>query len=201
MIYEIVTNPIVLMVLCGFATFGLMFGAKHLYLGQTKKIKDEKIRRVVNLVLGMASSVEIALMVMWGACDLLEIDYLWNFAIASGFVATLMYLAFEKVLGAEADAAGKVILDFISHSEMFEGTLSKEGAYSFIKQMATSIAKVDDAKKQKERDAVDGVAAKLDEFLFDGKITEEEKRQAKKIVEESGIDVSAFYDKYSALLK
>jgi hypothetical protein len=105
------------------------------------------------------------------------------------------------VLGAEADAAGKVILDFISHSEMFDGKLSKEGAYSFIKQMATSIAKVDDAKKQKERNAVDGVAAKLDEFLFDGKITEEEKRQAKKIVEESGIDVSAFYDKYSALLK
>jgi hypothetical protein len=201
MIYEIVTNPIVLMVLCGFATFGLMFGAKHLYLGRTKKIKDEKIRRVVNLVLGTASSVEIALAVMWGACDLLEIDYLWNFAIASGFVATLMYLAFEKVLGAEADAAGKVILDFISHSEMFDGKLSKEGAYSFIKQMATSIAKVDDAKKQKERNAVDGVAAKLDEFLFDGKITEEEKRQAKKIVEESGIDVSAFYDKYSALLK
>lgn len=201
MIYEIVTNPIVLMVLCGFATFGLMFGAKHLYLGRTKTIKDEKIRRVVNLALGTASSVEIALAVMWGACDLLEIDYLWNFAIASGFVATLMYLAFEKVLGAEADAAGKVILDFISHSEMFDGNLSKEGAYSFIKQMATSIAKVDDAKKQKERNAVDGVAAKLDEFLFDGKITEEEKRQAKKIVEESGIDVSAFYDKYSALLK
>ena len=201
MIYEIVTNPIVLMVLCGFATFGLMFGAKHLYLGQTKIIKDEKIRRVVNLVLGTAFSVGIALAVMWGACDLLEIDYLWNFAIASGFVATLMYLAFEKVLGAEADAVGKVILDFISHSEMFDGKLSKEGAYSFIKQMATSIAKVDDAKKQKERNAVDGVAAKLDEFLFDGKITEEEKRQAKKIVEESGIDVSAFYDKYSALLK
>ena len=39
MIYTIVTNPIVLMVLCAFATFGLMFAVKHLYLPQTKKIK------------------------------------------------------------------------------------------------------------------------------------------------------------------
>ena len=201
MIYAVVTNPIVLMVLCGLITFGLMFLAKHLYLGQTKKIKDEKIRRAVNLFLGVTSSVEIALGVMWGACDLLKIDYLWNFAIASGFIATLIYLAFEKILGAEADAAGKVIIDFISHSDMFDGKLSKDGAYSFIKQIASSIAKVEQAKKQKEQNAVDGVAAKLDEFLSDGNITEEEKKQAKKLVEDAGLDVSAFYDKYSALLR
>lgn len=201
MIYTIITNPIVLMVLCAVATFGLMFAAKHLYLPQTKKIKNEKTRRVANLACGVTSSIEIALGVMWVACDVLKIAYLWNFAIASGFAATLIYLALEKVLGAEADAAGKVILDFISHSDMFEGTLSKDGAYSFIKQISTSIAKVESAKKQKEQNAVDGVAARLDEFLSDGKITDEEKRQAKKLVEESGVDVSAFYDKYRALLQ
>ena len=179
MIYTIVTNPIVLMVLCAFATFGLMFAVKHLYLPQTKKIKNEQVRRAVNLAVGTSTSVEVALIVMWAACDMLKIDYLWNFAIAAGFIATLLYLALEKVLGAEADAAGKVILDFISHSDMFEGKLSKEGAYSFIKQVATSIAKVETAKKQKEQNAVDDVAARLDHFLSDGIITEEEKRQAK----------------------
>ena len=201
MIYTIITNSIVLMVLCALATFGLMFAAKHIYLPQTKKIENEKTRRVVNLACGVTSSIEIALGVMWVACDVLKIAYLWNFAIASGFIATLIYLALEKVLGAEADAAGKVILDFISHSDMFEGTLSKEGAYSFIKKISTSIAKVESAKKQKEQNAVDGVAARLDEFLSDGKITDEEKQQAKKLVEESGVDVSAFYDKYRSLLQ
>lgn len=201
MIYTIVTNPIVLMVLCAFATFGLMFAVKHLYLPQTKKIKNEQVRRAVNLAVGTSTSIEVALIVMWAACDMLKIAYLWNFAIASGFIATLLYLALEKVLGAEADAAGKVILDFISHSDMFEGKLSKEGAYSFIKQVATSIAKVETAKKQKEQNAVNDVAARLDHFLSDGVITEEEKAEAKRIVEEAGVDVSAFYDKYSALLK
>lgn len=201
MIYALVTNPIVLMVLCGFATFGIMFGAKYLYIGKTKKIKDEKVRRAVNLILGVISSVEISLTVMWFACDVLKISYLWHFAIASGFIATLLYLALEKVLGSEADAAGKVIIDFLSHSTLFEGKLSKDGAYSFIKQIATSIAKVENAKKQKEQNAVDGIAAKLDEFLSDGNITEDEKQKAKQLVEESGIAASVFYDKYSALLK
>lgn len=201
MIYTIVTNPIVLMVLCAFATFGLMFAAKHLYLPQTKKIQNEKVRRTVNIAVGTATSVEIALIVMWAACDMLKIGYLWNFAIGSGFIATLLYLGLEKVLGAEADAAGKVILDFLSHSAMFEGKLSKEGAYSFIQQIATSIAKVENAKKQKEQNAVNDVASRLDHFLSDGIVTDEEKREAKRIVEEAGVDVSAFYDKYSALLK
>jgi hypothetical protein len=201
MIYTIITNPIVLMVVVALATFGLMFAAKHLYLPQTKKIKNEKVRRTVNIGCGVASSIEIALGVMWVACDVLKIAYLWEFAIAAGFAATLLYLALEKVLGAEADAAGKVILDFLSHSDMFEGELSKDGAYSFIKQISASIAKVENAKKQREQNAVDGVAARLDAFLSDGVVTDEEKKQAKKIVEESGIDVSAFYDKYSALLK
>ena len=82
MIYALVTNPIVLMVLCAFAAFGIMFGAKHLYIGKTKKIKDEKVRRAVNLLLGVISSVEISLTVMWIACDVLKIAYLWHFAIA-----------------------------------------------------------------------------------------------------------------------
>lgn len=201
MIYAIVTNPIVLMVLCGLATFGIMFIAKHLYLGQTKKIKDEKIRRVVNLLLGTFSSIEISLGVMWIVCDVFKMAYLWHFAIASGFIATFLYLALEKVLGAEIDAVGKVIIDFLSHSDMFEGKISKEGAYSFIKQIATSIAKVENAKKQKEQNAVDGVAAKLDQFLSDGIVTETERQEAKRIVEESGIAASVFYDKYSKLLK
>ena len=201
MIYAFITHPIVLMVLCALATFGLMYAVKHTYLPVTKKIKNEKVRRVVNLACGVASSIELSLGVMWLACDVFELPYYWYYAIASGFIATLIYLALEKVLGAEADAAGKVILDFISHSDMFEGKLSKDGAYSFIKQIASSIAKVETAKKQKEQNAVDGVAARLDEFLADGNVTDAEKAKAKQIVAESGIDVSAFYDKYSALLK
>lgn len=201
MIYAFVTNSIVLMFICAFLVFGEMFLVKKWYTSFTKKIANAKVRRTANLGLGVVTCLVLALSQMAAICDVFAIPYIWNFAIASGFIATGVYLALEKILGAEVDEVGKMFCDVISHSDKFNGNITHDGMVSVARQMLAIVKKIDDAEKQKENEAVAKVCAKIDEFLADGHLTAYEKEQAKKLIDESGVEVSTFYNKYSEMLK
>lgn len=202
MIYAFVTNPIVLMFICALLVFAEMFLAKKWYTAFTKKISDVVVRRATNVVLGIATCLVLALSQMAAICDVFTLENYWYYAIASGFIATFIYLVLEKVFtDSELNEIGKTFCDVISHSDKFAGSITKDGMVSVANQMLAIVTKIDNAEKQKEKDAVEKVCAKLDEFLADGHLTAYEKEQAQKIIAESGIDVSAFYDKYSAMLK
>jgi hypothetical protein len=59
----------------------------------------------------------------------------------------------------------------------------------------------DEKVASKETKAIDEVVAKFDAFLSDGTVTDEEKAEAKKLVENAGIADSTLLAKYRELLK
>ena len=201
MIYAFVTNSIVLMFICAFLVFGEMFLVKKWYTSFTKKISNAKVRRATNLGLGVVTCLALALSQMAALCDVFAIAYIWNFAIASGFIATGVYLALEKIVGAEVDEVGQMFCQVISHSDKFDGDLTTDGVALAAKKMFAIIAKIDKVEKEKQTEAVEGICKKFDEFLADGHITAYEREQAQALIKESGVDVSTFYEQYSELLK
>ena len=68
-------------------------------------------------------------------------------------------------------------------------------------KMFAVVKNIDDQIAQKETKAIDDVVARLDSFLADGKVTEAEKNEAKKLVAYAGIEDTTLLAKYSALLK
>lgn len=202
MLYEIIKQPLVMMALCALLVFGEMFIAKKWFTGFTKNIKSVKGRRGANLLLGIATCLGLALSQMAALCDVFGIAWLWQFAIASAFIATFLYIALEKVFGeSEVNEIGKVFCDVISHSSKFDGNITLKGMVDIANKMLTIVHNLDEEDAKKEQKAIDDVVAKLDSFLADGRVTEEEKAQAKTIVADAGITDATFLAKYGDLLK
>lgn len=200
MLFEFIKQPLVMMFVCAIGVFGLMFGAKYSFLWLTKKIKSAKAQKVANAVLGIATCLEVAFGLMWALCDAFGIAYLWQFAIGSAFIANYIYVILEKYLGADVESIGKVVRDIFTHSDMFDGEITAQGVARFVEKLAQASQRVDEAIASKETKAIDDVVARLENFLADGKVTDEEKAEAQKLVAENGIDTTLLA-KYSALLK
>lgn len=202
MLFEIIKQPLVMMAVCALLVFGEMFIAKKWFTSFTKNIQSAKARRGANLGLGIVTSVGLALSQMAALCDVFGIAWLWHFAIASGFIATFIYIALEKVFGeSEVNEIGKIFCNIISHSDQFDGNITHKGMVDVAHKMFAVVNKKDETAKAKETKVIDSVVAKLDAFLSDGTVTDEEKAEAKKLVEDAGIADSTLLAKYRELLK
>ena len=202
MLYEIFRQPIVLMFVCAFLVFGEMFLVKKWYTAFTKKIESVKARRGVNLLLGIFTCLVLALSQMAALCDVFGIAWLWQFSIASAFIATFLYIALEKVFGeSEVNEIGKVFCQVVSHSNKFDGNITFKGMVDIANKMLTIVHNLDEEDAKKETKAIDDVVARLDSFLADGRVTDDEKAEAKHIVANAGIADSALLAKYADLLK
>ena len=202
MLLTILTNRWVLMVVCALATFGLMFPVKN-WFNFTRKIKNVKAKRGVNVVLGIATCVALSAILMYMLCDVLGAVFYWKFVIAAALGATGFYLVLEKVFGeSEVNELGKAFYEFISHSDLFDGKLSTDGIIAVAKKLFGITNKIDNKEAEKETKAVDAVVERLSGFLSDGVITDEEKVQADKLIKDSGanLDGNSTYEKYKALL-
>lgn len=200
MVFEFIKQPIVMMLLCALIVFGEMFIAKKWYINLTAKIDSVTGRRAANVGLGIATCLVLALSQMALLCDVFAIAFLWQFAIASAFIATGIYLVLEKIFTeSKVNEVGKIFCDVISHSDKFDGNITSAGMVDVAHKMYDVVKRLDDGIASKESKTVDAVVAKLDEFLSDGKITEAEKIAAQKIVVESGVDTSLL-SKYKNLL-
>lgn len=207
MLYELIKQPLVLMFVCAFLVFAELCIAKKAapkiwFTNLTKNIPSPEVRRGVNFVIGVVISVGLALGEMAMICDVLGMAWLWHFAIASGFIATFVYIVIEKIWGeSKANELGKIFCEVISHSSEFDGNITEAGKRELAKKIANSIKTLDKAIADKETHAIDNVVAKLDEFMADGNVTEAERAEAKKLVANAGIKDTSLLAKYRELLK
>lgn len=203
MLYTILTNPWVMMVICALLVFAEMFVAKNWFTKFTKKIKNEKTRRGLNIVLGLLTCVVLAYAQMYALLDVFKLTFTLHFAIASAGIASFIYLVIEKIFDeSEVNALGKAFCDFVSHSDLFEGELTTDGVVAVARKLLNITTEIDKKEATKQEKAVDEVVKKLNEFLNDGKITKEESEEAEKIIKSAGINLSGntTYEKYKALL-
>ena len=203
MLYNILTNPWVMMVVCAALVFAEMFVVKKWFTNFTNKIKKEKKRRFVNILFGVFTCVVLGYAQMYAARDAFGLTFTIHYAIASAGIASFVYLAIEKIFTeSEVNALGKAFCDFVSHSDMFDGELSTEGVIAVARKLFNITNEIDKKEATKEEEAVDKVVKKLNEFLNDGKITSEEKAEADKLIKESGVNLenNSTYEHYKALL-
>ncbi|MBP3573876.1 MAG: hypothetical protein J6J71_04640 [Prevotella sp.] len=201
MLFEFIKQPLVMMFLCALLVFAEMFIAKKWFTSFTAKINSAKARRGANFALGLVTCHVLALSQMAALCDVFHITWLWQFAIGSAFIATFIYISLEKIFGeSEVNNVGKIFCEIISHSNQFDGGITKSGMVDVARKMYSVVNGIDEASAAKEKKAIDDVVARLDSFLSDGKVTDDEKAEAKKIVGESAID-NSLLQKYAELLK
>ena len=202
MLLSIITNRWVLMLICTIIVFGEMFLVKKWYITATKNVKNAKARTALNIFCGLASCFLLASLQMFALCDVLGAEFSWVSVIAATLGATLLYLVLEKIFGnAEINALGTAFCEFISHSDMFDGKITTEGVIKVAEKLLNITNKIDTAVATKEAKAIDEVIKRLDGFLADGKVTEEEKAAAEELIEKNGIDVnSSTYERFKALL-
>lgn len=203
MLYTILTNPWVMMVVCSLLVFAEMFVAKRWFTNFTQKIKNEKARRSANLLCGMLTCVVLAYAQMYALVDVFKLTFTLHFALASAGIASFIYLAIEKIFEeSEVNALGKAFCDFVSHSDIFDGELTTEGVVAVARKLLNITTEIDKKEASKQEKAVDEVVKKLNEFLNDGKITEDESKEAEKIIKSAGVNLSGHstYEKYKALL-
>ena len=185
MIQALFTNRWFLYLFCTASVFAAMFGVKFLFVKKTAKIQNEKVRTSVNLVIGVVLSSLISAIEMWLLCDYFGGTFYWKFVFAAALTATGLYLGYEKVFkNADFTAIGKVVSDVLSHSTLFNGNVSKKGLVVFKEQLASVVKDIDSKESSKEDKAVEEAVAKFSAFLADGKVSEEEKAQAEKLLTE-----------------
>lgn len=203
MVLSWLANRWVLMVLCALVTFGLMFPAKKWFTSWTPKIKNVKVKTAVNIFFGIITCIVLAAVLMWAFCDVFGGVFYWRFVIAAALGATGLYWALEKIFGnAVVNKLGNDFANYISHSDMFDGKITEAGALAVAENLLAKVTKIDKAVAERERKAIEELDKRLDGFLADGKVTEEEKAQATELINAHGIDVnSSTYEKYRELLK
>lgn len=185
-------------------TFAAMYGAKYWFVSFTRKIKNVKARRGLNVLFGVGTSFVLAAIELYAFTDIFGGTFTWTFATAAALGATGLYLIIEKVFGESvANEVGKAFCEFVSRSDLFDGKLSAQGAVDVAKKLLGKVDIVDKKEAAKEKKAIDEVLKKLDGFIADGEVTEAERAEADKILENAHADVlaSSTYAKYQELLK
>lgn len=203
MLYSFLTNKWVIMVLCAVLVFFEMFVAKKWFTSFTVKIKKVKAKRAANVALGLVTCVVLAMAQMYALCDVLKTQVYIPHIFAAAGIATLVYLCIEKIFTeSEVNAMGKAFRDFVSHSKLFDGELSPEGVMAVAGKLLNITDKIDTEETAKESKAIEEVCAKLNEFLYDGKITADEKAEAEKLIKESGANLegNSTYEHYKNVL-
>lgn len=183
MINAWLTNRWFLFAIVTLLVFLEMIPVKYWYISWTKKIENQKVRKAVNLLLGLVSCFALAAFEMWAACDLFDGTFYWRFVVAAAIGATGLYLCYEKVFkDSELTAIGKVVDDVLSHSKLFEGKVSAKGLKAFRQKLSSIVEKIDTAKANEENKAIDEAVAKLGAIVEDGQVTEAEKAEADKLL-------------------
>lgn len=202
MLLAILTNRWVLTVVCALLVFGEMFLVKKWFTSFTSKIKNVKVKSGINVILGLITCFALSAAQMYALCDVLGAVFAWKWVMAATLGATLVYLILEKIFGnAVVNELGKVFANYISHSDMFDGKITEKGVVAVAEKLLNKVNKIDTAIAAKEAKAIDEVVKRLDGFLEDGKITEEEKVEATELIHNNNIDVNnSTYEKYRALL-
>lgn len=200
---EWLKNPYVSGFFCTVFVFIEMFGAKKWFTSWTVKIKNETVRTGLNLVLGVITSFALAAADLYLYSEFLGARFIWNFVFSASAGATLIYLALEKVFGnAKVTALGKVFSNFISHSDLFDGKLTSEGMVSVANKLLDVTRDLDKKEAAKEEKAINQAVELLKGFVVDGKITEEEKAEANKIIAQHSEQLKGnpTYERYQQLL-
>ena len=201
MIRELIATPIVLSIVVMLLTFGEMFIAKKWFTSFTVKMANPVARRGVNLIAGVATAVILAYAQIFAVCDWFNITLaVWTVFVA-GLGATGMYLALEKVFGeAKVNELGKTMVNVLSHSKLFDGDLSVEGATKFTKKLLNVVDAIDKEVARQQDVAVDKAVNALEDFVKDGKITKEEQTKAEALLNNVNLDGHDVYKRYQALL-
>lgn len=202
MLLEFITNRYVLACLCALIVFFEMFIVKKWYLTLTVKIENVKVRTALNTVLGIITCFVLSAMQMFALCDVLGAVFAWKWVLVSTLGATLLYLILEKVFGnSVTNELGKVLANYISHSDMFDGKITEKGVITVAEKLLERVNKVDKAIAEQESKAIEEVVKRLDGFLSDGEVTAEERKVATELINTHNIDVNnSTYEKYRALL-
>lgn len=205
-VLEFITNRYVLTFICALFTFGEMAVLKKtkLWFGRyTVKIKNVEAKTGVNLFLGIVYCFILSAGQMWAFCDVLPgAVFAWKWVIVATLLATGAYLMIEKIFGnAVTNKLGDMLGNYISHSDMFDGKISKKGMIAVAEKLFERVNKIDKAEAEKESKAIEEVVKRLDGFLSDGEVTAEERTVATELINTHNIDVNnSTYEKYRALL-
>lgn len=203
MLYQLICNHYVLAIVCALCVFGEMFVAKKWFTSFTKKMTSARARRGMNVILGIVTCFALSAAQMFAFCDVLTVTFMWKWVIVSTCGATLLYLILEKVFtDSELKELGEAFRELVSHSDLFDGDLSKDGVIAVAQKIFDITTALDEEIAAKEEKAVDEVVKKLDEFIKDGNITAAERAQAEQLVKKYGSAVTGTttYEKYKALL-
>lgn len=203
MIINFISNPWIIAAITMVCVFFEMFFAKKWFTTFTKKIESAKARRGANVILGILTSCVLAAAQNFALCDVLKVEFAGKWAIAAALGSTLVYLVLEKVFtDSELKELGEAFRDLVSHSDMFDGDLSKNGIIGVAKRIFDITSAIDTEKASKENDTIEAVVEKLEEFIKDGNISEAEKKQAAAYVREHGIELTetSTYETFKKML-
>lgn len=203
MIYNFICNPYILSVICMVIVFFEMFFAKKWFVSLTSRLSSARTRRGVNVICGIITCFVLSSAQMFALCDVLSVEFAWKWVLLSTFGSTLIYLILEKIFtDSELKELGEAFRDLVSHSDMFDGDLSKDGIIEVAQRLFAITSDIDEKVASKEGKAIDEVVKKLDEFIKDGNITEAEKAQAAEYVKKYGsaLTTTSTYEKYKQML-
>ena len=203
MIIEFISNPWILAAIAMVCVFFEMFFAKKWFLHFTKNFKSARARRGFNVILGIVTCFALSSTQLFAFCDVLGVTFYWYCAIAAALGSTLLYLILEKIFSdSELQELGEAFRDLVSHSDMFDGDLSKDGIIGVAERIFEITAALDDEVASKEAKTIDAVTKKLEEFIKDGNISEKEKAEAAAYVKKYGVTLTSTstYERYKQLL-
>jgi hypothetical protein len=203
MIINFISNPWILAAITMICVFFEIFFAKRWFIHFTKDMVSEKSRRGANMILGILTSLALSFAQFFAFCDVLHVTFTVKWVFAAALGSTLIYLILEKVFtDSELKKLGEAFRDLLSHSDLFDGDLTKDGIISVAQRIFDITSDLDAEVASKEYEAIDAVVKKLNEFIKDGNITEAEKKQAAEYVKKYGsaLTSTSTYEKYKALL-
>jgi hypothetical protein len=203
MIINFISNPWIITAITMVCVFFEMFFAKKWFTTFTVKMKSAKARRGFNVILGILTCVALSAAQLFALCDVLSVAFAWKWVFAAALASTLLYLALEKIFtDSELKELGEAFRDLVSHSDMFDGDLSKAGIISVAQRIFEITSAIDDDVASKEIKTIDAVTKKLEEFIKDGNISEAEKAQAAEYVKKYGTALvnTTTYERYKNLL-
>ena len=203
MIINFISKTWILAIIAMVVVFFEMFFAKRWFVHFTKKITSARARRGANVIFGILTCIALSFAQLFALCDFFTVPFAWQWAIAAALGATLLYLILEKIFtDSELKELGEAFRDLVSHSDLFDGDISKDGIINVAQRIFEITSDLDQKVAAKEGKAIDEVVKKLDEFIKDGNITEAEKAEAAAYVKKYGtaLTSTSTYEKYKQLL-
>lgn len=185
--------------------FAEMFVAKKWFIHFTPIIKSAKVRRSVNLLLGVATCFALSAIEIFAICDFVGSSFSWLIVVVTTFAATELYLMIEKIFGESGvNELGKSLLEIISKSDKFVGDISKSNVTKIAKELIEKAHGVD-AKQameltDKETAVVDDVIARITSIVEDGVVTDEERAVVDELAKNNDLTQYDVFRKYKDII-